>query len=73
MIGMFKELAELECYIAPYMGVYKFILEKGFSYFLFKSKLFEVISALEEILCIALTGESPYLDKRHKVRGKQKW
>ena len=65
MIGMFKELAELECYIAPYMGVYKFILEKGFSYFLFKSKLLDLLIQIEELLYIALNGAPPFYSRNN--------
>ena len=57
---MLKEISELELYLTPSMGVYKYLMSSGFVHFLFKGKLIPFMITLEELLEFAMVGEEPY-------------
>ena len=59
MLGMIKELAELELYVTPDMNVYKNLVQTGFDQMLFKPGFLSHLLILEELLYLVMHGVEP--------------
>lgn len=68
-IGMLRNLAELEVYLAPDMAVYKNLINSGFMFFLFKGSLINSMIVLEELLQFSITGEEPRVLDTEQAEG----
>lgn len=70
MLGMIRELYELEIYITPDMNVYKNLIQTGFDQMLFKPKFLNSLLVLEELLYMVIHGVEPNNLSEEQTKGR---
>lgn len=69
MLGMIRELYELELFITPNMNVYKNLVQTGLDQLLFKKGFLEQLLILEEMLYIVMHGTEPFKLSEVQTKG----